>query len=92
MNGYNQMDEIVIGDMVYTPKSSYYTTINKFREMKQTRGILLSKIQDAEDELINLQRQIRAKRAIEQRKQSKEHKRLMLEELLKKQSRKYKID
>ena len=79
--------EIVIGDMVYTPKSSHYTTLGNFRKTAIARKILLSKIQDAEDELIMLQRQIRTKRAVEQRKQSKEHKRLMLEELRKNRSR-----
>ena len=77
--------EIVIGDMAYTPKS--WVDNDKFRKMALSRKILLDKIQDAEDELIMLQRQIRTKRAIEQRKQSKEYKRLMLEELRKNRSR-----
>ena len=76
--------------MVYTPKSCVDN--DKFRKMELARRILLDKINVAENDIIYLQRQIRFKRAIEQRKQSREHKRLMLEELLKNRSRKYKID
>ena len=98
------MDEIVIGDMVYTPNTAFLMTehhanVKEFRKMKIARSTLLSKINDAEHEVMMLNREIsfireieRNNRKVEQRKQTIEHKRLMLEELLKYQSRKYKID
>lgn len=87
MEGYNHMDEIVIDDMAYIPKSSYHRDVTNFRQMKIARKSLLDKIEEAELTIKMLNRQILANRIISQRKQTREYKRLMLEELRKNRSR-----